>query len=186
LLRSGPSGRLVIHPARFAAFPWFNADPHGHNAGWQLQFTVGKDQVVNRDLNNASGSFCGVYASNPCNTVHSANSVAPLPMLMGKMALATLNYKFNNWCQFGFEQSIYATRMMDHLTCTQSLELRPTNGKITAPSSGRSLRSRPTYTASGQTGPLVVSDEELKWPVRIEGYWLPMNGDGLHSVIARR
>jgi len=31
------------------------------------------------------------------------------------MALATLNYKFNNWCQFGFEQSIYATRMMDHL-----------------------------------------------------------------------
>ena len=29
---------------------------------------------------------------------------------MGKSAIATLNYKVNNWCTFGFEQSIYATR----------------------------------------------------------------------------
>jgi hypothetical protein len=76
---------------------WFNADPKGHNAGWQLQFTVGKDQVVNRDINNAG--FSGT-----------------LPMSMGKSAIATLNYKVNNWCGLSFEQSIYATRLEDHLT----------------------------------------------------------------------
>jgi len=82
---------------------WFNADPHGHNAGWQLQFTLGKDQVVDRDLNNP-----GYKAA------YNGGGTAPLPLLMGKSAIGTLNYKFNNWCQFGFEQSIYATRGLDH------------------------------------------------------------------------
>jgi len=27
------------------------------------------------------------------------------------MAIATLNYRFNNWCQFSFEQSVYANRL---------------------------------------------------------------------------
>ncbi len=81
---------------------WFNADPKGHNAGWQLQFTVGKDQVVNRDLNNPG--FTG-----------NANIAAPLPLLMGKSAIGTLTYKLNNWATFAFEQSIYATRLEDHL-----------------------------------------------------------------------
>ena len=122
-----PSGSAAIAPEKpvrsFGGFiqlglplsRWFNADPKGHNAGWQLQFLVGKDQVNDKDLNNPSGSFCGVNPGNPCNVVHSANSVAPLPMSMGKMAAVTLNYKFNNWCGFSFEQSIYATRMLDHL-----------------------------------------------------------------------
>ncbi len=71
---------------------WFNADPHGHNAGWQLLFDFGKDQAVHRDLNNP-------------------NFTGALPLAMSKMAVATLYYKLNNFCQFGFEQSIYAGRI---------------------------------------------------------------------------
>jgi hypothetical protein len=102
-----PSGDAAVAPQRpvraFGGFlqvglplsRWFNADPKGHNAGWQLHLLVGKDQVVNRDLNNPG--FSG-----------------SLPMLMGKSAIATLYYKVNNWATFGFEQSIYATRAEDH------------------------------------------------------------------------
>jgi len=121
-----PGGDVVVAPQRpiraFGGFAqlglplsrWFNADPKGHNAGWQLLFTIGKDQVNNRDLNNPSGSFCGIEGN--CTPFASVNTVAPLPMLMGKTAIGTLYYKFNNWCQFAFEQSVYATRAMDKIT----------------------------------------------------------------------
>ena len=119
-----PAGSAVVAPQRpiraFGGFVqlglplsrWFNADPRGHNAGWQLLFTMGKDQVDNRDLNNPSGSFCAI--SGNC-TPFTANSVSPLPMAMGKTFIGTLYYKFNNWCQFAFEQSVYATRALDHV-----------------------------------------------------------------------
>ena len=115
VLGTNASGQVVVAPQRpiraFGGFVqlglplsrWFNADPKGHNAGWQLHFTFGKDQVVNRDLNNPG--FTG-----------DANTAAPLPMLMGKSAIGTLYYKLNNWATFGFEQSIYATRLEDHIT----------------------------------------------------------------------
>jgi hypothetical protein len=121
-----PAGSVVVAPQRpiraFGGFlqlglplsRWFNADPKGHNAGWQVLFTIGKDQVDNRDLNNPSGTFCTV--ANDCTPFSSVNSVAPLPMSMGKTFVGTLYYKFNNWCQFAFEQSVYATRAMDHIT----------------------------------------------------------------------
>ena len=121
-----PAGSVVVAPQRpIRAFGgllqlglplsrWFNADPKGHNAGWQVLFTIGKDQVDNRDLNNPSGTFCTV--ANDCTPFSSVNSVAPLPMSMGKTFVGTLYYKFNNWCQFAFEQSVYATRAMDHIT----------------------------------------------------------------------
>ncbi len=82
---------------------WFNADPKGHNAGWQILFTMGKDQVNNHDLNNP-----GYVAA------YNGGGTAPLPLLMGKTAIGTLYYKFNNWCQFAFEQSVYASRGLDH------------------------------------------------------------------------
>jgi len=97
-----PSGDVAVAPQRpvrsFGGFiqlglplsRWFNADPKGHNAGWQLHLLVGKDQVVNRDLNNGFGGT--------------------LPMSMGKSAIGTLYYRLNNWATFGLEQSIYATR----------------------------------------------------------------------------
>jgi hypothetical protein len=110
-----PTGSAVVAPQRpiraFGGFVqlglplsrWFNADPKGHNAGWQLHFTLGKDQVDNHDLNNPGFA-------------NTANVAAPLPLLMGKSAIATLYYKLNSWASFAFEQSIYATRLEDHLT----------------------------------------------------------------------
>jgi hypothetical protein len=112
-----PGGNVEVAPQRpirsFGGFVqlglplsrWFNADPRGHNAGWQLLFTIGKDQVNNHDLNNPG--FVPAY---------NGGGTAPLPMLMGKTAIGTVYYKFNNWCQFAFEQSVYATRMKDGLT----------------------------------------------------------------------
>src|SRR5208282_3825356 len=126
VLGTNAAGQVVAAPQRpvrsFGGFiqlglplsRWFNADPKGHNAGWQLSFLVGKDQVVNRDLNNPSGTFCGIPGNcNAVAAVNNPNNAAPLPLLMGKSAVATLNYKFNNWCGFSFEQSIYATRVYD-------------------------------------------------------------------------
>ncbi|MFZ0588255.1 MAG: hypothetical protein WBL97_14665 [Candidatus Sulfotelmatobacter sp.] len=110
-------GTVVVAPQRpiraFGGFVqlglplsrWFKADPHGHNAGWQLLFTMGKDQVNDHDLNNPG--FVAAY---------NGAGTAPLPLLMGKTAIGTVYYKFNNWCQFAFEQSVYATRGLDHAT----------------------------------------------------------------------
>ena len=78
---------------------WFNADPKGHNAGWQLYLHAGKDQVVHRDLLNPSGG------------INAANVLSPLPLRMGKLTAVTLYYKLNPYVSFGFEQSIYATRL---------------------------------------------------------------------------
>ncbi len=105
------SGSVVVAPQKpirsFGGFVnlglplsrWFNANPNGHNAGWQLLFDIGKDQANNHDINNPY--YTGV--------------VSPLPLAMGKMFAATLYYRFNRWCTFGFEQSNYATRVFDHL-----------------------------------------------------------------------
>ncbi|MGA2413676.1 MAG: hypothetical protein ABSF59_04470 [Candidatus Sulfotelmatobacter sp.] len=115
VLGTNSAGQVVVAPQRpiraFGGFVqlglplsrWFNADPKGHNAGWQLHFTLGKDQVNDHDLNNPG------FTAN-------ANVAAPLPLLMGKSAIATLYYKINSWASFGFEQSVYATRLEDHLT----------------------------------------------------------------------
>jgi hypothetical protein len=114
VLGTNAAGNVVVAPQRpiraFGGFVqlslplsrWFNADPKGHNAGWQLHFTLGKDQVNDHDLNNPG--FTG-----------NANIAAPLPLLMGKSAIATLYYKLNTWATFAFEQSIYATRAEDHI-----------------------------------------------------------------------
>jgi hypothetical protein len=105
------SGTVVVAPEKpirsFGGFVqlglplsrWFNANPKGHNAGWQLSFTVGKDQVVHRDIGNPN--FLNVAAS-------------PLPLRMGKAGIATLYYKINNWATFAFEQSVYASRLDSH------------------------------------------------------------------------
>lgn len=117
VLGTNSSGQVVVAPQRgirtFGGFVnlglplsrWFNADPKGHNAGWQLFLHMGKDQVPHGDLTYAG------YTSN-------ANILAPLPLLMGKLAAATLYYKLNPYVAFGFEQSIYATRLVPGATYT--------------------------------------------------------------------
>jgi len=99
-----PAGDVVVAPQRpiraFGGFVnlglplsrWFNANPTGRNAGWTLYLHAGKDQVVHRDLVNA-------------------NAVGVLPLLMGKLGAVTVYYKLNPFVSFGFEQSIYATRL---------------------------------------------------------------------------
>jgi hypothetical protein len=115
VLGTNAAGQVVVAPQKpihaFGGFAqlglplsrWANANPLGHNAGWQLMFTLGKDQVSDKDLNNPG--FTG-----------NANVAAPLPLLMGKSAIATLYYKLNTWATFAFEQSVYATRLEDGLT----------------------------------------------------------------------
>jgi hypothetical protein len=129
VLATNGAGQVVVAPQKpirsFGGFAslglplsrWFNADPKGHNAGWQLYFTIGKDQVVDRDLNNphATQITCVGYPS--CTgQLTGANTLAPLPLAMGKLFATTLNYKVNPYVTFSFEQSIYATRLEDHLT----------------------------------------------------------------------
>ena len=109
-LATNATGQVVVAPQRpvrsFGGFVnvglplsrWFNAPPKGHNAGWLLYVHAGKDQVVHSDLINPGASA-------------SANVLSPLPLLMGKVFATTLYYKLNQWCQFGFEQSIYGARL---------------------------------------------------------------------------
>jgi hypothetical protein len=89
---------------------WVNADPKGRNAGWQVYLHIGKDQVVHRDLTNP-------------NFAADANTLSPLPLLMGKMFAATLYYKLNPWCTFGTEYSVYASRLapgLDYIIAGQA------------------------------------------------------------------
>jgi hypothetical protein len=64
----------------------FNANPTGRNSGWSLYVLYGVDQAKARDLDRIAG------------TRH-----------MSTMAVGTLNYKFNKWAAFSFEQSLYTT-----------------------------------------------------------------------------
>ena len=86
---------------------YFQADPKGRNAGWQLYLDIGKDQVVHRDLLYANGIGCA-----------SADAIKPtacnggLPIYLGTMGAATLYYKLNQWVTFGFEQSRYASHIL--------------------------------------------------------------------------
>jgi hypothetical protein len=120
VLGTNGAGAVVVAPQKpvqaFGGFiqlglplsRWFNANPQGHNAGWQLHFTVGKDQVVHNDQLRANGVGCAAADG-------SATCGGGLPMSMGKSAIGTLYYKFNTWCSFGFEQSVYATRAHDNI-----------------------------------------------------------------------
>jgi hypothetical protein len=81
---------------------WFNANPKGRMAGWQLYLHAGKDQVVHHDIRSALGFGC-VSADNAtkCN--------GGIPLSQSKFLAGTVYYKLNNWIQFGFEESQYTT-----------------------------------------------------------------------------
>jgi hypothetical protein len=114
VLGTNANGQVVVAPQRgirtYGGFinlglplsRWFNADPKGHNAGWQLYLHMGKDQIPHHDLDYAG--YVPAY---------NGGGSAPLPLSMGKLAAVTLYYKLNPNITFGFEQSIYATRIKD-------------------------------------------------------------------------
>lgn len=64
-----------------------HARPSGRNAGWSLYGLYGIDQAKTRDLNRLGGST----------------------RRWSSMAVGTLNYSFNRWISFSFEQSLYTT-----------------------------------------------------------------------------
>jgi hypothetical protein len=81
---------------------WFNADPKGRNAGWQLYLHAGKDQVVHHDMAHGLGVGCGAAdGSLACD--------GALPLLQSRLLAGTLYYKLNAWTTFAFEQSQYQT-----------------------------------------------------------------------------
>jgi hypothetical protein len=73
----------------------FNADPAGRNAGWSLYGLYGVDQAKRRDL-----------------------QLTALQDRYSTMAVGTLNYKFNRWAAFSFEESLYTTHCNPGQTCT--------------------------------------------------------------------
>jgi hypothetical protein len=81
---------------------WFNANPKGRNAGWQLYLHAGKDQVVHRDIQHALGIGCtSADGLTPCN--------GGIPLSRSRLLAATLYYKLNAWTTFAFEESQYQT-----------------------------------------------------------------------------
>ena len=73
----------------------FNADPAGRNAGWSIYGLYGIDQAKRRDLEQIA-----------------------LQDRYSTMAIGTLNYKFNRWASFSFEQSLYTTHCNPGAACT--------------------------------------------------------------------
>ncbi len=70
---------------------WFNANPAGRNAGWQLYFHYGLDQVQASDLYHLTEA--GTNASRA----------------RSRLAAVSVYYKMNPWCTFVYEQSLYTT-----------------------------------------------------------------------------
>ena len=74
---------------------WFNADPKGRNAGWQVYFTYGIDAANAADFRKAKD--IGVDGAGPFKST---------------MKSATVYYKLNPFVQFGFEESIYSSQAL--------------------------------------------------------------------------
>ena len=87
---------------------WFNANPKGYNAGWQLFVHAGKDQLVHRDAAMQLGLLDG---AGPNQTGQGLG----IPMIGSEFVGGTLYYKINQWCTFGFEQTHYGSRAVPEL-----------------------------------------------------------------------
>jgi len=70
---------------------WFNANPAGRNAGWQMYFHYGLDQVEASDL------------------YHLTEARAVSTRARSRLGAVSLYYKMNPWCTFVYEQSLYTT-----------------------------------------------------------------------------
>jgi len=98
------AGQIVVAPQRsvraYGGFiqvglplsRWFNADPKGRHAGWTFYYTHGLDQVVHADF--ARAKDIGADGAGPYKSTLNAG---------------TIFYKLNQWCTFGFEESLYSS-----------------------------------------------------------------------------
>jgi hypothetical protein len=115
-----PSGDVVVAPQHgvraYGAFAelglplsrWFNANPKGYNAGWQLYLHAGKDQLVHRDAAMQLGLLDGAGPNQ-------LGQGLGIPMIESYVVGATLYYKINQWCTFGFEPTHYSSRAIPEL-----------------------------------------------------------------------
>jgi hypothetical protein len=114
------SGKLVVAPEHgvrtYGGFAelglpisrWFNANPKGHNAGWQLYLHAGKEQNVHRDALMQLGLADGIGPNQNGQGLG-------IPMIGSEFVGATLFYKINPWCTFAFEQTHYGSRVIPEL-----------------------------------------------------------------------
>jgi hypothetical protein len=99
---------------------WFNVQPKGRNAGWQLYLHAGKDQVVHADLRRALGIGCASADKlTPCN--------GGIPLSQSRLLAATLYYKLNQWATFAFEQSQYQTTLVPEVGPLYTIAGEPAN-----------------------------------------------------------
>jgi hypothetical protein len=88
---------------------WFNADPKGRNAGWQVLYDYGLDAANAADFKKAKG-------------ISATKGGGPIKSTMNAL---TIFYKMNPWVTFGFEETRY-----------QSLALPNGKGECTTKVSG--------------------------------------------------
>ena len=82
---------------------YFNADPKGHNAGWQLLFHAGLDAANANDFRHLHNIWA------PGTTLPGTDAAVAAGPVKSTMGAATLYYKFNQYCTFAYEQSLYSS-----------------------------------------------------------------------------
>jgi hypothetical protein len=87
---------------------WFSANPKGYNAGWQLYFHGGEDQLVHKDAAMQLGLLDGAGPNQ-------LGQGLGIPMIGSRFIGATLYYKINQWCTFGLEPTHYSSRAVPEL-----------------------------------------------------------------------
>jgi hypothetical protein len=97
---------------------WFNANPKGYNAGWQLYVHAGKDQLVHKDAAMQLGLLDG---AGPNQTGQGLG----IPMIGSEFIGATLYYKINQWCTFGLEPTHYGSRAIPELGKFWTIAAKP-------------------------------------------------------------
>ena len=85
---------------------WFNADPKGRNAGWQVWFNYGIDGTNSADFFKAKA--IGASGAGPSKST---------------MKAATVYYKLNPWVMFGFEETKYGSVAVENTkgVCTTKI-----------------------------------------------------------------
>ncbi|MGA3136499.1 MAG: hypothetical protein ABSC88_10960 [Terracidiphilus sp.] len=97
---------------------WFNANPKGYNAGWQLYLHAGKDQLVHRDAAMQLGLLDGAGPNQ-------LGQGLGIPMIGSEFIGATLYYKINQWCVFGLEPTHYGSRAIPELGNFWTIAAKP-------------------------------------------------------------